>query len=50
VGFDVGQTSAGGGRIKLAVGLDYLDACPVRGVRLGGEGEDLVSVAQVDPA
>ena len=23
--------------IKLAVGLDYLDACPVRGMRRGGQ-------------
>ena len=49
VGFDVGETEGCGGRIKLAVGLDYLDACPVRGVRLGGAGEDLLSVAEVDP-
>ncbi|MDX5372749.1 MAG: transglutaminase family protein [Pseudomonadaceae bacterium] len=25
--------------LKLAVGLDYLDACPVRGMRRGGGGE-----------
>ena len=27
--------------IKLAVGLDYLDACPVRGVRRGGGGQQM---------
>jgi transglutaminase-like putative cysteine protease len=27
--------------LKLAVGLDYLDACPVRGVRRGGGGEQM---------
>jgi conjugal transfer/entry exclusion protein len=25
----------------LAVGLDYLDACPVRGFRRGGSGESM---------
>ncbi len=24
--------------LRLATGLDYLDACPVRGTRLGGGG------------
>ncbi len=33
--------------LKLAVGVDYLDACPVRGVRLGGGGEDMLAVAAV---
>ncbi len=27
--------------LKLAVGLDYLDACPVRGMRRGGSGEQM---------
>lgn len=27
--------------LKLAVGLDYLDACPVRGMRRGGGGEQM---------
>lgn len=27
--------------LKLAVGLDYLDACPVRGMRRGGAGEQM---------
>jgi hypothetical protein len=34
--------------LKLAVGLDYLDACPVRGVRLGGDGEALHTSARVE--
>lgn len=43
VGFDLGDAgSADGGHIKLAVGLDYRDACPVRGIRLGG-GEEVLS-------
>lgn len=33
--------------LKLAVGLDYLDACPVRGVRYGGGPESLHAVATV---
>ena len=50
VSFDVSNArSSGGGHIKLAVGLDYLDACPVRGIRLGGEGEDLLADAEVSP-
>jgi transglutaminase-like putative cysteine protease len=47
--FDVSNArQAGGSHIKLAVGLDYLDACPVRGVRLGGGEESLSTSAQVD--
>ncbi|MFK8259633.1 transglutaminase domain-containing protein [Erwinia sp. AnSW2-5] len=33
--------------LKLAVGVDYLDACPVRGMRLGGGSEDMQAVAAV---
>lgn len=33
--------------LKLAVGVDYLDACPVRGMRLGGGGEEMQAVAAV---
>lgn len=33
--------------LKLAVGIDYLDACPVRGVRLGGGNEDMQTIAEV---
>jgi len=51
VGFDVSQASnAGGGHIKLAVGLDYRDACPVRGIRLGGGEEVLSTTSQVRKA
>ena len=51
VGFDVGLASnADGGHIKLAVGLDYRDACPVRGIRLGGGEEELSATSQVRKA
>jgi transglutaminase-like putative cysteine protease len=33
------RTLAGGKHCRLAVGRDYLDACPVRGVRRGGGAE-----------
>ncbi len=33
--------------LKLAVGMDYLDACPVRGVRFGGGEEAMHSLAAV---
>ncbi|KAA8999317.1 transglutaminase family protein [Affinibrenneria salicis] len=33
--------------LRLAVGMDYLDACPVRGTRLGGGCEELFSEAEV---
>jgi transglutaminase-like putative cysteine protease len=32
---------AGGKHCRLAVGRDYLDACPVRGVRRGGGNEEM---------
>jgi transglutaminase-like putative cysteine protease len=35
--------------LKLAVGLDYLDACPVRGMRRGGGGELMHAKVQVSP-
>jgi len=34
--------------IKIAVGSDYLDACPVRGVRIGGGTETLEAAAHVE--
>lgn len=34
--------------LRLAVGMDYLDACPVRGSRLGGGCEELFSTAAVN--
>lgn len=33
--------------LRLAVGMDYLDACPVRGSRLGGGCEEMFSEAEV---
>lgn len=48
VSFQVGDAgNQDGGLIKLAVGLDFRDACPVRGVRLGGGEENLSTVAQI---
>lgn len=35
--------------LKLAVGLDYLDACPVRGMRRGGGCESMHARVQVMP-
>lgn len=35
--------------LKLAVGLDYLDACPVRGMRRGGGGEQMHAQVYVSP-
>jgi transglutaminase-like putative cysteine protease len=47
--FDVSRAGqAGQAHLKLAVGLDYLDACPVRGVRLGGGEEALHTSALVE--
>jgi transglutaminase-like putative cysteine protease len=49
VSFDVSNAGrAGGAHLKLAVGLDYLDACPVRGIRLGGGIEEMHTVTRVD--
>jgi transglutaminase-like putative cysteine protease len=46
--FDVANSrSAGEQHIKLAIGADYLDACPIRGTRTGGGGETLAAVASV---
>jgi transglutaminase-like putative cysteine protease len=48
VSFDVSNArAAGSGHVKLAVGLDYLDACPIRGVRLGGGDESMNASAEV---
>src|SRR5690606_34627238 len=33
--------------LKLAIGLDYMEACPVRGVRWGGDNECLSASAAV---
>jgi len=51
VGFDpangIGTTEA---HVRVAVGLDYLGAAPVRGVRYGGNGEALRVAVHVDQA
>jgi transglutaminase-like putative cysteine protease len=36
--------------IRVAVGLDYLGAAPIRGVRTGGTGESLAVTVRVDQA
>ena len=50
VGFDATNgICATDAHLRVAVGLDYLGAAPVRGTRFGGGGEDLevrVRVAQ----
>jgi transglutaminase-like putative cysteine protease len=38
---------AGQRHCRLAIGRDYLDACPVRGVRRGGGGEAMTAVVSV---
>ena len=46
--FDISnQCSAGEHHIELAYGLDYLDACPIRGSRIGGGQEQLFVVSLV---
>jgi transglutaminase-like putative cysteine protease len=46
--FDIARDDlVGEAHIKIAVGADYLDACPVRGVRVGGGSETLTAQAQV---
>jgi transglutaminase-like putative cysteine protease len=46
--FDIAHDNpVGEAHIKIAVGADYLDACPVRGVRVGGGIETLMAQAQV---
>jgi transglutaminase-like putative cysteine protease len=40
--FDVAHDhSIGESHIKVAVGADYNDACPIRGVRVGGGTETM---------
>lgn len=47
-GFDVAnRVRAHGRHVRVAVGLDYLDACPVRGFHRGGSGESLGVDVQV---
>jgi transglutaminase-like putative cysteine protease len=48
VSFDVTHTNfAASEHCRLAVGRDYLDACPVRGVRQGGGAEAMEVVVRV---
>jgi len=48
-GFDVANhTRVNGRHVRVAVGLDYLDACPVRGFHRGGKGESLEVEVQVN--
>lgn len=50
LGYDVSnQCLADGRHVKLAIGADYLDACPVRGVRLGGGVETMHAQVLVKP-
>jgi transglutaminase-like putative cysteine protease len=42
--------SASEAHVRVAVGLDYLGAAPVRGTRLGGAGEHLKVAVHVDQA
>lgn len=47
--FDITNNTCNTGQhLKLAVGFDYLDACPVRGSRIGGGYEEMFSQATVD--
>jgi len=46
--FDISNSrSAGEDHIKLAIGADYLDACPIRGTRIGGGQETMQAIASV---
>lgn len=47
-GYDIANNTKPGVRhVRVAVGLDYLDACPVRGYRRGGRGESMAVEVQV---
>lgn len=51
VGFDPANgISATDAHVRVAVGLDYLGAAPVRGTRIGGIGESLKVAVRVDQA
>ncbi len=46
--FDISnQCQAGENHIELAYGIDYLDACPIKGSRLGGGNESLTVLSLV---
>jgi transglutaminase-like putative cysteine protease len=40
---------AGEHYVRVAVGPDYLDACPIRGVRSGGGQEKMTAATVVGP-
>lgn len=47
-GLDIANgVEAGHHHLKLAVGMDYLEACPVRGMRNGGGSEVMAATAMV---
>jgi transglutaminase-like putative cysteine protease len=47
-GYDIANNTKPGVRhVRVAIGLDYLDACPVRGYRRGGGGESMAVEVQV---
>ena len=51
VGFDPANgICATDAYVRVAVGLDYLGAAPVRGTRYGGGGETLAVAVKVDQA
>jgi transglutaminase-like putative cysteine protease len=51
VGFDpTNAISASEAHVRVAAGLDYLGASPVRGTRVGGGGEHLTVAVHVDQA
>lgn len=51
VGFDpANDTCPTDAYVRVAIGLDYLGAAPVRGVRQGGDGETLAVTIHVDQA
>ena len=51
VGFDAANgISVSDAHVRVAVGLDYLGAAPVRGSRTGGGSEDLDVSLTVDSA
>jgi transglutaminase-like putative cysteine protease len=48
VGYDVSNDRwVDGSHVRLAYGADYLEACPVRGVRIGGGVEELETFVKV---
>jgi transglutaminase-like putative cysteine protease len=51
VGFDAANgISTTAAHLRVAIGLDYLGAAPVRGTRFGGEGEEMRVQVRVDQA